>query len=233
MTQAREMLAQVAEELGFAQDAEVLRNGRGAFIQVAAALLAIERLTRPAEGAIPREAGELRLEWRDGPPPKPWSEEWFIAITTYGDRVVLRALPEEYTYDFKTADETHIKADRIKKWMQFPDSEFIAPALSRTPLDEAEDAGYRAYADHVEAGEAITALAQAALAAWKALPEDERNGERPYIMGFNDGWEEGVRRAAEIARTKFSGASGRYRSAGEQIEQAILASATRMEPNND
>jgi hypothetical protein len=72
-------------------------------------------------------AKELRLEWRDGPPPKPWSEEWFIALTTYGDRVVLRALPEEYTYNFETADETYIKAEKIAKWMQFPDSEYIAP----------------------------------------------------------------------------------------------------------
>lgn len=28
-----------------------------------------------------------------------------------------------------------------------------------------------------------------ALRAWQALPENERNGERPYIMGFNAGWE--------------------------------------------
>lgn len=68
------------------------------------------------------------VAWRDGTPPKPWCDEWFIAETTYHDRVVLRALSEEYTYDFKTADETYIKADKIKRWMQFPDSEFIAPA---------------------------------------------------------------------------------------------------------
>lgn len=67
------------------------------------------------------------LEWHEGPPPKPWSEEWFIALTTFGDRVVLKALPEEWTYDFKTADETHFRADKIAKWMQFPDSDFIAP----------------------------------------------------------------------------------------------------------
>ncbi len=65
--------------------------------------------------------------WRDGEPPKPWREEWFIAETTYGDRVVLRSLPEEYTYDYETADGTYIKADKIKRWMQFPDSQYIAP----------------------------------------------------------------------------------------------------------
>lgn len=73
----------------------------------------------------------LRAEpvvWMDGFPSKPWSDEWFIAETTYGDRVVLTALPEEYAYDFKTADDTYIKADKIKRWMQFPDSEYVAPS---------------------------------------------------------------------------------------------------------
>jgi hypothetical protein len=64
------------------------------------------------------------MEWIEGEPPKPWRDEWFIALTIYGDRVVLRSLPEEYTYDYKTADETYIKAKNIKKWMQFPDSMF-------------------------------------------------------------------------------------------------------------
>jgi len=72
------------------------------------------------------------LVWHDGVPPKPWASEWFIARTKHNDRVVLTALPEEYTYDFKTADDTYIKADQIKQWMQFPDSQFIAPdALKR------------------------------------------------------------------------------------------------------
>lgn len=70
--------------------------------------------------------GDPVLQWRDGAPPKPWDEEWFIADTTFG-RAVLRALPEEWAYDFTTADETYIKADKIKRWMQFPDSNFISP----------------------------------------------------------------------------------------------------------
>lgn len=68
---------------------------------------------------------EEDAKWVDGYPPKPWAEEWFIAITIYGDRVVLRSLPEEYTYDFKTADETYIKRENIKCWMQFPDSNYV------------------------------------------------------------------------------------------------------------
>lgn len=80
----------------------------------------------------PVDAGELTLEWRDGFPSNPWDKEWFIAVTIYGDRVVLKALPEEYSYDFKTADETYIKKENIQKWMQFPDSEYTAP--DRTSL---------------------------------------------------------------------------------------------------
>jgi len=66
--------------------------------------------------------------WIEGAPKSPWADEWFIAVTTYGDRVVLIALPEDYSYDFKTADDTYIKRDKIQKWMQFPDSEYLRPA---------------------------------------------------------------------------------------------------------
>lgn len=90
------------------------------------------------------EHTELKLEWRAGPPSKPWSEEWFIAETTFGDRVCLTALPEEYTYDFKTADDTYIRADKIKRWMQFPDSEYIAPK------DESHDALVKALRECVQ-----------------------------------------------------------------------------------
>jgi len=72
-------------------------------------------------------------QWIDGAPDKPWSEEWFIAITEWGDRVVLIALPNEYSYDFKTADETYIKREKIRRWMPFPDSEYVDP---RMPLPE-------------------------------------------------------------------------------------------------
>lgn len=81
---------------------------------------------------------ELKLEWRDGCPSHPWDKEWFIAETTYGDRVVLTALPEEYSYDFKTADETYLKRGLIKRWMQFPDSGYIAPT-SASKGDEGRD----------------------------------------------------------------------------------------------
>ncbi|QWY83496.1 hypothetical protein [Rhizobium phage RHph_X2_28B] len=74
--------------------------------------------------------------WHDGAPGKPWADEWFIAETTYGDRVVLASLPEGWSYDFKTADDAYIKADRIKRWMQFPDSQYIPPATDRRDAPE-------------------------------------------------------------------------------------------------
>ena len=77
------------------------------------------------------EMPELKLEWTNGTPPKMYGKEWFIALTTYGDRVCLTALPEEYSCDYKTADDTYIKADRIVKWMQFPDSNYITPNESK------------------------------------------------------------------------------------------------------
>ena len=76
-------------------------------------------------------------QWNPGAPPKPFCNEWFIAETTFGDRVVLKALPEEFTYDFKTGDETYIMKDKIKRWMQFPDSDYIPYRPESKLLDEA------------------------------------------------------------------------------------------------
>ena len=67
------------------------------------------------------------LKWNLGFPKGHYADEWFIARLDTGAKVVLRALPEEYAYDFTTADETYYKSWRIKKWMQFPDSEFLPP----------------------------------------------------------------------------------------------------------
>lgn len=99
------------------------RDNEALFVDVTDRVAAYLRTEQPRV-----DDEQLKLEWRDGYPPHPWDKEWFIAMTTFGDRVVLKALPKEYTYDFKTADDTFIMKDKIKKWMQFPDSEYIAPA---------------------------------------------------------------------------------------------------------
>lgn len=68
------------------------------------------------------ERDKLReaLQWREGAPKKDPGDGWFIAETTYGEKVVLTSLPSEFTYDFKTADDTYIMRDRIARWMPFP-----------------------------------------------------------------------------------------------------------------
>ncbi len=67
----------------------------------------------------------INCAWNKGIPSKCYGSEWFIACLDNGDRVVLRSLPEEYSYDYTTADETYYKKERIAKWMQFPDSNFV------------------------------------------------------------------------------------------------------------
>lgn len=121
-------------------------------------------------------ATDAQPVWVDGIPTKHHAKEWFIAETTFGDRVVLTALPEEYAYDFKTADETYIKADRIKRWMPFPDSQYLfphpAPDALREDLnrkheacqiaqDQAMENGSRAREAERKLAEAVELLKQA------------------------------------------------------------------------
>jgi hypothetical protein len=77
--------------------------------------------------------GQEVAVWYAGEPPFPQNQEWFIAQTIYGDKVVLQALPKEFSYDYKTADETYMLAKNIKRWMQFPDCEFLPPEDTTTP----------------------------------------------------------------------------------------------------
>lgn len=63
--------------------------------------------------------------FHDGVPPAHFGKEWFIAVMDDGDKVVLRLLDEENAYDYTTMDATYFKAYRVKKWMQFPDSQYI------------------------------------------------------------------------------------------------------------
>ncbi|WP_303702849.1 hypothetical protein [Brevundimonas naejangsanensis] len=124
----------------------------------------------------PQAREDAQPMWVDGVPTKHHAKEWFIAETTFGDRVVLTALPEEYTYDFKTADETYIKADRIKRWMPFPDSQYLfphpAPDALREDLnrkheacqiaqDQAMENGSRAREAERKLAEAVELLKQA------------------------------------------------------------------------
>lgn len=77
------------------------------------------------------------LTWHEGSPPFPQDQEWFIAETTYGDRVVLRSMDEgrehKGNYAFKTADGTYMKSEVVRRWMQFPDCEYLPPAVTSAP----------------------------------------------------------------------------------------------------
>lgn len=68
-------------------------------------------------------------QWRAGSPPHPWDGEWFLAETIHGEYVVLRPLPEEFAYDFTTADRTYTKRSNIKRWAQLSGSSYVAPAV--------------------------------------------------------------------------------------------------------
>lgn len=78
-------------------------------------------------------------DWIEGYPNKIYASEWFIAQTKNRERVVLTALPEEYAYDFTTADETYIKKENIVRWMQFPDSQFIPAFQPPQPVRSVSD----------------------------------------------------------------------------------------------
>lgn len=77
---------------------------------------------RPAEQGAPIPAAG---PWIDGSPPKPWCSESFLAQTACGNKVVLSPLPEEYSYDFQTADGTHMMRGNITKWAQLSTSDFV------------------------------------------------------------------------------------------------------------
>lgn len=72
-------------------------------------------------------------EWREGSPPHPWDSEWFLAEMREGAFVVLRPLPEGYTYDFTTADGTYFMRQSIIKWAQLSGSDYIAPEAHPAP----------------------------------------------------------------------------------------------------
>ena len=169
-----------------------------------------EKAALPQAGEV---EPELRLEWRDGPPPKPWSEEWFIALTIYGGRVVLRALPEEYTYDFTTADDTYMMAKNIKRWMQFPDSEYIAPDTgppsSVIPAAAVgEDRPYGVGADY-----SVTALLIQTFERWLEMGPNAQ----PHYPGGNRPWSTGdlkwMIEQLSALPTPSEGLTERYRAA--------------------
>lgn len=92
-------------------------------------------------GPVSVRAPAAPQTWYSGSPPFPQDQEWFIAETTFGDRVVLRSLDvgreRKGNYAFTTADGTYLKAELVKRWMQFPDCMYLPPTA---PADVMADA---------------------------------------------------------------------------------------------
>ncbi|CAB4121895.1 hypothetical protein UFOVP20_22 [uncultured Caudovirales phage] len=93
------------------------------------------------------------FSWNEGYPTKHYAEEWFIALTIHGNRVVLTALPEEYKYDFTTKNGTYIKKESIEKWAQLPTSQYLP--FNAAPIAKPEqDHGFDRTGSHM-AGEYV------------------------------------------------------------------------------
>ena len=119
------------------------------------------------------------FKWYDGAPPFPQNQESFIAQTIYGERVVLRVLPEEYTYDYTTADGTHMKAENIKKWMQFPDCQFLPPKSAPTQPALSDDEIWQFWCNRPEVpeGEDDSMEAEFVAACKRAIESHCRGGK--------------------------------------------------------
>jgi hypothetical protein len=77
-----------------------------------------------------------------------------------------------------------------------------------------------------------------ALEQWSALPDDERNGERPFIMGFNAGWDEALAASPEQPASEAVGACdcaarfyGDDRNAHQLCCAALAERSTRGDGN--
>ena len=129
--------------------------------------------------AAPQPVSQEPVAWIEGYPKDFYSEEWFIAITIYGDRVVLKALPENYSYDFTTADGTYMKKENVKRWMQFPDSEFLPPTVAA--LVAAHEKKFWMEQIEVECNEAVLAEREACAKLCYGCNKDLEEANAKYV----------------------------------------------------
>lgn len=134
----------------------------------------------PKDGLIPLfTAPELQeWFWRDGAPEHPWDKEWFIAETIHGDRVALRPLEEGGSYDYTTADHTHMKRAIIKRWAQFPDSEYVEAPRAAVPSSKVGEDDKRIDAQRLRNVAKLVGLES-------AVPQDDAtlDGARSAVLG--------------------------------------------------
>ena len=74
--------------------------------------------------------------WIEGAPPRPWNQEWFFAQMRNGQCITLKAREGDHDYNYTTADETYWAGDRIARWMQIPDTEFVPFCPASAPPEE-------------------------------------------------------------------------------------------------
>jgi len=74
--------------------------------------------------------------WIEGAPPRPWNQEWFFAQMRNGQCITLKAREGNHDYNYTTADETYWAGDRIARWMQIPDTEFVPFCPASAPPEE-------------------------------------------------------------------------------------------------
>lgn len=80
------------------------------------------------------EMEQKKFQWNEGLPPRYVANEWFFAKLKNETVAALKALPENYSYDFKTADETYFAKDWIVGWMQTPDTDYLFPHEVTPPV---------------------------------------------------------------------------------------------------
>ncbi|WP_404655973.1 hypothetical protein [Raoultella ornithinolytica] len=98
-----------------------------------------------------------------------YASEWFIAKLKNGEYAALKALPEEYSYDYRTNDGTYYTRDWVVGWMQTPDTEY-RPNVKTPATDRIVAAQRSAFVDEAVAkitesgaltfGDCIVALCQ-------------------------------------------------------------------------
>lgn len=99
----------------------------------------------------------------DGRPPHGfYASEWFIAKLKNGQYAALKALPEEFSHDYRTNDETYYTKDWVVGWMQTPDTDYRPNVETPTT-----DAILREIRMQVRA-EGIHFAANRLLAAWES-----------------------------------------------------------------
>lgn len=114
-----------------------------AYVQLAAENVGLKEKVRALAADNSALINSSVCALQDGLPPHGfYASEWFIAKLKTGEYAALKALPEEYSYDYRTNDGTYYTKDWVVGWMQTPDTEY-RPNVN-TPATDRIVAGIKA-----------------------------------------------------------------------------------------